>query len=445
MILKNQNTIYMNTKNEVIQRPKPHRLCLKDKVEIGNAVIEARFTPLAPETITTNVWKFVICAIAAFQKTTLCQAVMREMRNEYEKTNPNFVENLITEKFGDDDVVRQVTLRMQDIANLISVRRKVTEDKDQNQNKSYKRSDMVATCMLAHDLHLTTTKLNTFEDWARYRIDTQDESHDYLDTTLSNWNEWNAGKLTKDFTGNIFSAVRFDETKPYVTIEFSLDFLLVLLAPQKYTKLSMDHLSSFKTLGGLRLFQCCMMRKGIVPKKLSGEKIDINHGINWWRSLFGINDTLSLTLIPNGIKPEINKKAKTVLSIADIDHVMEDKDVYCDALRLAKDKHDLFVEGVAAFQQSLNTNRTNVKVSNVPQESLLIELMRGQYPEWNKLHKNVLKKAIDEVQAYASIEQKLSSLIGEPSKQHIHILKSDFKKRRGGSSVTSFCLSFKMV
>ncbi|MGQ5486292.1 hypothetical protein E4T25_14665 [Photobacterium damselae subsp. piscicida] len=187
------------------------------------------------------------------------------------------------------------------------------------------------------------------------------------------------------------------------------------------------------------------MRKGIVPKKLSGEKIDINHSINWWRSLFGINDTLQLTLIPNGCKPETNKKAKTVLSIADIYQVMEDTDIYHDALGLAIDKHDLFVEGVAAFQQCLNANKTNDKVPNTPLESLLIERIRGQYPEWNKLHKNVLKKAIDEVQAYASIEQKLNSLIGEPSKQHIHIIKSDFKKRKGGSNVTSFWLSFKMV
>ncbi|BBC41581.1 hypothetical protein FA893_00115 [Photobacterium damselae subsp. piscicida] len=245
----------MNTKNEVIQRPKPPPLCLKDKVEIGNSVIEAQFTPLAPETITTNAWKFVICAIAAFQKTTLCQAVMREMRNEHEKTNSNFVESLITEKFGDNDAVRQVTLRMQDIANLITVRRQAIKDKDKDKDKSYKRADMVATCMLAHDLHLTTTKLNTFEEWVRHHIDTQDESHDYLDTTLSNWSEWHADKPSNDFTGRIFSAMRFDGTKPYVTVEFSLDFLLVLLVPQKYTKLSMEHLSSFKTLGELRLFR----------------------------------------------------------------------------------------------------------------------------------------------------------------------------------------------
>ncbi|HIF9416286.1 TPA: hypothetical protein ACX6R7_000045 [Photobacterium damselae] len=109
------------------------------------------------------------------------------------------------------------------------------------------------------------------------------------------------------------------------------------------------------------------------------------------------------------------------------------------------DQHDLFIEGVAAFQQRLNTNKTSNKVPSTPKESLLIERIRGQYPEWNKLHKNVLKKAIDEVQAYASVEQKLNSLIGESSKQHIHIIKSNFKKRKGGSNVTSFCLSFKMV
>ncbi|MGS0673961.1 RepB family plasmid replication initiator protein [Shewanella sp. 125m-1] len=417
------------------------KLSSNDKIQISNKIIESLFTHLSPDSISANAWKFVFCSIAAFQKTEHCRQFMSDIWNQFEFTNNNDVIAGVKHDF-ETARFRQVTLRMQDIANVSSCMKKKELDNSKISSKKYKRSDLEATCRIAAGLHITTnTALNSLDEWATYRSKTLSDKHCIFDSPLTDWFQWHHER-DSHFVGYIFDSVEVIKDKPYVTVEFSIGFLQALFSIGRYTKLDLMHLSSFKSLAGLRLYQCLVERKA----KIRDKSVTINHGVNWWRGFLGVADTVQATVTTDKVQPQIGKRTSWALSLLDGDKIINDFKVFgllCENMSITQKQ--IMADSIVLIDKKIGCmNRTST--SRV--YSILIEQREGQYQEFKKLNQNVLQKAIKEVVAYCSInlseENFESASIIAVKKHKIKSVRCASKRKKGATTATSFWIKFEI-
>ncbi|KHF12509.1 hypothetical protein PO80_20605 [Vibrio parahaemolyticus] len=420
--------------------PTPTKLTPSDKFEVSNKFIEARFTHLSPSTVTAKAWKFVICAIAAFQKTEACKVFMNEMWNKYAYENNLDVRDGVHCAFESANS-RRVTLRMQDVANICTYIDISDEEKLNINSKKFNRSDVEATCRTAGALHITTnTTLNCIDDWSAYRTATLSDNDIALDSPLTDWGDWH-GTDNYDFTGFIFDSVDFVNEKSFVTVQFSINFIKETLAIEHYTKYDLRHLSKFKSLAALRLYQCLMERKG----KIKNSNVKVNQNINWWRSFVGVADTLQVMITKDIAQPKVGKRTLWALSLPSGIKTISDIDTLKMFYKQLDEKQQhAITDSVAIIDKQLDAMMNGEEDIDF---NILIEHCEGKYQAFKKFNQNVLKKALMEVYNYCSFptetkdSMKISSQV---SSLKINNIRMGSKRKKAASSTTSFWVTFEM-
>ncbi|EJO2022442.1 RepB family plasmid replication initiator protein [Vibrio parahaemolyticus] len=416
--------------------PVPTKLTSSDKLEVSNKIIEARFTHISPSTVTANSWKFVICALAALQKADACKNFMNEMWNKHEyKKNSDVREGV--QHHLESSSSRSVTLRMQDVANICTgiKKKKRTSDKKKLKvySKKFNRSDAEATCRTAAALYITTnTKLNSLDDWIAYRKETLPNNHCAFDSPITDWAEWH-DKENDDFTGFIFDSVDFVKEEPLVTVQFSINFLKAALAIEHYTKYDLVHLSKFKSLAALRLYQCLIERKG----KIKNDTVTLNQSLDWWRSFVGVTDTLRAMVTKEAPQPELGKRTLWALSLPNGGQTINDLETL-EMLyqQLDEKQQQAITDSFVIIDKQLGA------ITNTSDDidfKILIEHSEGKYQAFKKFNQNVLKKAIAEVAEYCS-----SSKEAKESPPQIKNIRMGSKRKKGASSTTSCWVKFEM-
>ncbi len=422
------------------QHPSPTRIFATDNVQISNKMIEARFTHLSPDVITVNVWKFLFCALAALQKTEHHKNAVRDMRNPFDLASTHHDIRGEVAKHFQSNASRTVTLRMQDIANLIIGDKKGTHVRgDNTPSKKYKRSDIQATCFTASSLHMSThRRLNSLDDWAAHRSATFTESHDPFDSPLIDWFEWH-GEHSDEFVGYLFDAIKCHQDKPWVTVQFSLSFLQAALTTVHYTTFELSHLSQLKSLGALRLYQCFIERH----RKNKNHSLLINQSLDWWRGFFGVGETLHITVITETHQPPLNKRTQWALTLTDAQTFINDtKALTCFFSPLSAMEQQVLADSLEKAERIFETP------SKSPRFDLLIEKRRAKYPTFKKLHQNVLKKAFEELAHYFATNNLPSrasddTSIAQPTAK-VKTMKSEAKRKVGASTTTSYWVRFEM-
>ncbi|HCE2124832.1 RepB family plasmid replication initiator protein [Vibrio parahaemolyticus] len=418
----------------------PTKLTSSDKFEVSNKFIEARFTHLSPNTVTAKAWKFIICAIAAFQKTEACKSFINEMWNKYAYENNLHVRDGVHCAF-ESASSRRVTLRMQDVANICTYI-DISDEKKLNINsKKFNRSDIEATCRTAGALHITTnTTLNCIEDWSAYRTATLSDNNIALDSPLTDWVDWH-GTDDYDFTGFIFESVDFVNEKPLVTVQFSINFIKEILAIEHYTKYDLGHLSKFKSLAALRLYQCLIERKG----KIKNANVTVNQNINWWRSFVGVADTLQVIITKDIVQSKLGKRTLWALSLPSGIKTINDIDTLEMFYKQLDEKQQhAITDSCAIIEKQLDTITNGSKDIDY---TILIEHSEGKYQAFKKFNQNVLKKALVEVYNYCSSSRETKNAINissQASSLKINKIRMGSKRKKGASSTTSFWVTFEM-
>ncbi|HCH2609853.1 TPA: RepB family plasmid replication initiator protein [Vibrio parahaemolyticus] len=420
--------------------PVPTKLTSSDKFEVSNKIIEARFTHLSPINVTAKAWKFVICAIAAFQKTDACKDFMNEMWNKYEYKSNSDVRSGVQHHFKSASS-RRVTLRMQDVANICTLIDTSDEKKLRMNSKKFNRSDAEATCKTAAALHITTnTTLNSLDDWLAYRTATLSDNDIAFDSPLTDWLEWH-GEDRDDFTGFIFDSVDFVNEKPFVTVQFSINFIKETLAIEHYTKYDLTHLSKFKSLAALRLYQCLMERRG----KIKNARVTVNQSLNWWRSFVGVADTLQVMITTDIAQPTVSKRSLWALSLPDGAKTINDTDTLKMFYKQLDEKQQhAITDSLAIIDKQLDAMTNGQEDIDF---NILIEHSEGKYQAFKKFNQNVLKKALMELYDYCSSskETKASmSILSQVSSPKINNIKMGSKRKKGASSTTSCWVTFEL-
>lgn len=421
--------------------PTPTKLTPSDKFEVSNKFIEARFTHLSPSTVTAKAWKFVICAIAAFQKTEACKVFMNEMWDKYAYENNLDVRDGVHCAF-ESASSRCVTLRMQDVANICTYIGISDEEKLSINSKKFNRSDVEATCRTAGALHITTsTTLNCIDDWSAYRTATLSDNDIVLDSPVTDWVDWHGTDDYDDFTGFIFDSVDFVNEKPLVTVQFSINFIKEILAIEHYTKYDLGHLSKFKSLAALRLYQCLMERKG----KIKNSNVTVNQNINWWRSFVGVADTLQVMITKDIAQSKVGKRTLWTLSLPSGIKTIND----IDSLKMfykqldEKQQHAI-TDSLEIIDKQLDAITNGSKDIGY---KILIEHSEGKYQAFKKFNQNVLKKARTEIYNYCSSSKETKdsmNILSQVSSLKINKIRMGSKRKKGASSTTSCWVTFEM-
>ncbi len=424
--------------------PVPTKLAPSDKLEVSNKIIEARFTHISPSTVTANAWKFVICAIAALQKTDACKNFMNEMWNKHEYKNNADVREGVQHNL-ESASSRRVTLRMQDIANICTWIKKEKPTSDEKKlkvnSKKFNRSDAEATCRTAAALHITTnTTLNSLDDWLAYRKATLSDNHCVFDSPIADWVGWH-DKDSDDFTGFIFDSVDFVKEKPFVTVQFSINFIKAALAIEHYTKYDLVHLSKFKSLAALRLYQCLVERKC----KIKNASVTVNQNLNWWRSFVGVADTLQVMITTDTAQPAVGKRTLWALSLPNGGKTTNDIDTL-----------EMFYKQLDEKQQHAITDcfaiidKQLAAITNGQEDidfNILMEHSEGKYQAFKKFNQNVLKKALTEVYNYCSFSKETKDSMNISSQVpplKINKVRMGSKRKKGASSTTSCWVTFEI-
>lgn len=411
-----------------------HLVSLKkqDWYSVQNSLVEASFTHLSPEKINVLSYKFFLCAICGWQQLPHVKSFVTELWASHTPTSNDQIPDIVPEYFNEKSK-RTVTLWFEELSEFCTVSR--SKDK---KRKTYNRKRFSEAIEQAAKFHISTVTPVTIEEWSKFKTKvhsiegiTQDSELRHLSPILD-FDEYSNNPFAAGaFIGHPIESIVFNEEKPLVSITFDIKFLHLLFATANYTTLSLDHLSTFKSLAAIRIHDMLVSRFN--KQNALKDFTDLYFTVPRWRAMLGVNDTIELMIDTPNTSDVDKRKGTNLLSLTWEEIGLLSQPSSFHKTTESMNYKSMDVVTAVAFDDSIGKLNAMYReyLSGASEYSnskgVLIRKNAAKYTDYKALVRDVFRKAEDE------INKRLKS----DKRQSVEVLDVIGKKRKIARTTTS--------
>ncbi|MEZ8062067.1 MULTISPECIES: RepB family plasmid replication initiator protein [Vibrio] len=385
---------------------------------VQNSLVEANFTHLSPQNTNALSYKFFLCAICGWQQLPHVKNFVNELWASHTPTSNDLIPDLVLESFADKNQ-RTVTLWFEELSEFCTV----SKNKDKKR-KSYNRNRFTEALEHTAKFHISTAKPSTIEEWSNLRAKVHTNEGIKLDSDLRHlspildFEEYDNNPFSVgEFVGHPIESITFDETKPLVSITFNIKFLHLLFATAKYTTLSLDHLSKFKSLATIRIHD--MMTSRFNKQNELENKTNLNFTLSRWRAILGINESIELVVDKSDTDKNFKRGAKTLLSLTWEDIALLTHHDYLYKVSESLNYRSMDKTTSMAFDNSLDQLKefyrdyTSETKGYSGSKGVLVCKHEAKYLDYKALVRDVFNKAADEINSCDKGSRKTKFTVGK--------------------------------